>query len=100
MKVMISQPMRGKTNEQIKKEREVVVKQLQNEGHEVVNSIFELDVPKGFDEAVYYLSKSIETIAGVDAVVFMPGWDKTRGCAIEHSVAQLYGKYVKYVEVK
>lgn len=31
MKVMISQPMKGKTNEQIKSEREELVKRLQEE---------------------------------------------------------------------
>lgn len=31
MKVMISQPMRGKTNEQIRKEREELVKRLTEE---------------------------------------------------------------------
>lgn len=29
MKIMISQPMRGKTEEQIRKEREDVIKQIQ-----------------------------------------------------------------------
>ena len=100
MKVMISQPMRGRTEEEIKKERELVVKQLESEGHEVVDTIFNLEVPKGYDKAIYYLSKSIEVISQVDAVVFMPGWNLTRGCAIEKSVAELYGKYIKYVEVQ
>ena len=61
MKLMISQPMRGKTNEQIKAERESLVKELEKEGHEVVNTVFDL-APKGKDEAIYYLSKSIELL--------------------------------------
>lgn len=97
MKVMISQPMRGKTEEQIRAEREQVIKQLELEGHEVIDSIQDISENKN---PIYYLAKSIETMSEVDAVVFMPGWNLTRGCAIEHQVAQLYGKYVKFVEGK
>ena len=97
MKVMISQPMRGKTEEQIRAEREEVVKQLELEGHEVIDSIQDISENKS---PIYYLAKSIEKMSEVDAVVFMPGWNLTRGCAIEHQVAQLYGKYVKFVEGK
>jgi Asp-tRNA(Asn)/Glu-tRNA(Gln) amidotransferase A subunit family amidase len=95
MKIMISQPMRGKTNEQIRNEREELVKQLEKQGHEVVDTVFD-KAPKGVDEAVYFLSKSIEFISKVDGLIFMPGWDKARGCIIEHQVASAYGKFIKY----
>ena len=42
MKIMLSQPMNGKTNEQIKEEREALVKKLEAEGHEVLDTIFNL----------------------------------------------------------
>lgn len=96
LKVMISQPMRGKTNEQIKAERESLVKELEKEGHEVVNTVFDL-APKGKDEAIYYLSKSIEFISEVDGLVFMPGWQQARGCRIEYQVAMDYGKFIKII---
>jgi len=35
MKVMISQPMKGKTTEQVRAEREAVVKSLEAKGHTV-----------------------------------------------------------------
>ena len=96
MKVMISQPMRGKTNEQIRIEREKVVKQLESEGHEVVDTIID-DFIEGEDNdyAIRCLAKSIEFIASVDAVVFMPGWEEARGCVVEHYIAKEYGKFVK-----
>lgn len=96
MKVMISQPMRGRTNKQIKEERAELVKQLEEQGHEVVDTVFDI-APKGVDEAIYFLSKSIEFIGQVDAVVFMPGWNATRGCIIEHQVATAYNKFIKYI---
>lgn len=97
MKLMISQPMRGKTEEQIKEEREEIVKQLENKGHKVVDTIFTEKPPKDCDIAIYYLAKSIEMIGKVEGLVFMSGWEKARGCLVEHKVACEYGKFIKYV---
>lgn len=94
MKIMISQPMRGKTNEQIREERAELVKQLEEQGHEVVDTIFETP-PKNEDIAIYMLSQSIRYIGKVDGLVFMPGWEEARGCRIEYQVASAYGKFIK-----
>lgn len=96
MKLMISQPMRGKTNEQIKQERETLVKQLEEEGHVILDTVFDLS-PRNCDEAIYYLSKSIEFLGQADGVVFMPGWQQSRGCRIEYQVATEYGKFIKLI---
>ena len=95
MKIMISQPMNGKTEEQIIKERVDLVKELEEKGHEVVDTVFAEEPPKDCDTAIYYLAKSIETIGKVDAVVFMKGWENARGCKIENQVALAYGKFIK-----
>ncbi len=97
MKLMISQPMRGKTTEQIEAERNALVEQLEKEGHEVVNTIFAEETPKDCDTALFYLSKSIEAIGKVDGVVFMPGWNAARGCRIEYDVAVQYQKFIKII---
>ena len=95
MKVMISQPMRGKTEEQIRKEREELVKLLEQEGHEVVDTIFAKETPKDCDTALYYLSESIKAIGKVDGLVFMPGWEDARGCRVEYEVAVRYGRFIR-----
>lgn len=94
-KIMISQPMRGKTNEEIRREREHLVKEIESNGDIVLDTIFD-EPPKNIDEAIYYLSKSIEFIGKVDVVYFMKGWEKARGCKIEHEVAVEYDKQVFY----
>lgn len=94
MKVMISQPMAGKTNEQIKQDRQKLVSQLKDKGYEVVDTIISENAPSNSTEAIFYLSKSIEYISKVDAVVFMSGWKNARGCRIEHNVALEYGKFI------
>lgn len=99
LKIMIIQPMKGKTEEQIRSERAELVKKLEEKGHEVVDTIFAEETPEG-DARLYYLAKSIEAMSKVDAVVFMPGWEKARGCQIEHEIAVKYNKFIKEVEDK
>ena len=91
-KVFISQPMNGKTNLEIMRERRELVKELNKQGLEVLNTLLDLG-----DNAtsLQYLAKSIEIMNSADIVLFMPNWEKARGCVIEHEVALKYGKYVK-----
>lgn len=95
-KVMISQPMNGKTNDQIREERTELVRRFEEEGMTVVDTIINEEPPKNCDEAIYYLAKSIEFIGQVDIVYFMKGWEKARGCKVEHQVAVEYGKNIFY----
>lgn len=98
MKIMISQPMKGKKEKQIRNEREELVKKLQEKGHEVINTIFAESPEKAQDAPLFYLSKSIEAMSKVDGVVFMKGWENARGCVIEHEVARRYGKFIMEVD--
>ena len=94
-KIMISQPMRGKTNELIKEERKVLVQEFEDKGYEVLDTVFD-EAPKNVDEAIWFLSKSIEYLSQADIIFFMKGWEKARGCKIEHQVAVEYGKEIIY----
>ena len=94
MKIMISQPMKGKTEEQIRTERENVIKELEAQGHEIIDTVFDFGPEKN---PIHYLAKSIETMAEVDCVVFMQGWNQARGCRIEYQIALEYGKFVKII---
>ena len=93
MKIMISQPMRGKTEKEIKDERESLVKKLQEEGHEVLDTVF--DDFDCYASPIAYLIRSIEFLDKADAIIFMKGWKDARGCKIEHQIAIEYGKFVK-----
>lgn len=96
MKVMISQPMRGKIKAQILKERADVERRLLEDGFEVVDTFISEEVPTDSDVAMFYLGKSIELMSTVDIVYFMQGWHEARGCMIEHAVCQQYGKQTMY----
>lgn len=92
MKVMISQPMSDKTYEQIVSERASLVKKLQDQGFEVIDTVFENVEPDV--SPIFYLGKSIELLSQADRVVFMKGWENARGCKIEYDVAKYYGKEI------
>lgn len=91
MKVMISQPMKGKTEEQIKAERKEVIEKFNKLHIEVVDTIFTEEAPKDCHAAVYYLAKSIDAMKDIDAIYFMEDWYQARGCKIEREVAKEYG---------
>lgn len=92
LKAMLSQPMRGLSDEAIKATKEKAVEKLQSLGYEVVNTLFE-DFPNGEEKhiPIAFLSKSIYSMSMVDAVYFCKGWEEARGCVIEHEVAAAYG---------
>lgn len=91
-KLFISQPMNGKTDEEIKAEREIAIKNAQEiigEEVEVIDSFFE----KAPHDArpLWFLGKSLELMATADVVYFVEGWKNARGCKIEHECAVEYG---------
>ena len=91
MKIFISQPMRGKTDEQIKKERDKVILKLHQQygkNIEILDTIFDLE--EGTSPLVY-LAKSIEVLAQANLAYFMEGWEEARGCVVEHLCATRYG---------
>ena len=99
-KLFISQPMKGKTNEEIEAERAKAVEEAKvvlNDDVEVIDSFFK-DAPVDA-RPLWFLGKSIELLSVADAAYFSKDWDKYRGCKIEHSCAVEYGiKVIEYVE--
>ncbi|MEN6554023.1 MAG: DUF4406 domain-containing protein [Methanobacterium sp.] len=89
-RVFISQPMFGKTNDEIRKERAYLVEKLEKEGYKVVDSIIAETPEEAFNEPVFYMSQSILLLSKSDCIYFMDGWDKARGCKIEHEIAKAY----------
>lgn len=96
MKIMISQPMNGKSEEQIRNERENIIKQIKENGDEYVDTVIAEEPPKDSNTAMWYLAKSIEIMSKVDIVYFMRGWENARGCRIENKICQDYGKQTLY----
>lgn len=76
---MISQPMRGKTDEEIKNEKELAEKILKEKGYEILNTLFEDDwsskdnlTARGIKQIpVYFLARSLRSMSRCDAVYFV-----------------------------
>lgn len=91
MKVMISQPMNGRTGEQIKKERQEIVDKFNKMHIKVIDTLFTEEAPQDCNVAVYYLGKSISAMKDIDALYMCDNWFNARGCRIENQVAREYG---------
>lgn len=91
-KLFISQPMRGKSDEEILKEREKAIKSAEkqmDEPVEVIDSFFQ-SAPTDA-RPLWYLGESLKLLATADVAYFAKGWEKARGCKIEHTCAVEYG---------
>ena len=99
-KVMISQPMAGKTSEEIVAARDKAVKYLEGLGYEVVDTYFPNDfngLPMDIlNKPLFFLGQSLMYMSYCDVVYFCDGWDKTRGCILEHKAAEAYGLELLY----
>ena len=91
MKVMISQPMNGRNEEEIKKERQMIVDKFNKMHIEVIDTLFTEVAPQDCNVAVYYLGKSISAMKDIDALYMCDNWSNARGCRIENQVAREYG---------
>ena len=87
-KLFISQPMNGKTNDEISSERKKAIeiaKSILNDNVEVIDSWFK-DAPHDVKPS-WFLGKSLELLSTADVVYFADGWKNCRGCKIEHTCA-------------
>ena len=103
-RAMISQPMAGKTDEEIAEARDKACAKLREMGYEFVNTMF---TDEWYSDAVMkkrgvvqiplcYLAKSLENMSLCHVAYFCKGWENARGCRIEHDAAVAYGLEVLY----
>ena len=105
-KAMLSQPMAGKTEEEIIETREKAIAALRKRGYQVVNTLFtderysrEAMESRGVVQIpLCFLAKSLENMSLCHAAYFCKGWENARGCKIEHDAAVAYGLEIIYEE--
>lgn len=103
-KAMLSQPMHGKTDEEIIATRNRAVAALESRGFEVVNTLFtdEYYSSKSMEERgvvnrpLCFLAKSLENMSLCHAAYFCLDWENYRGCRLEHEAAVAYGMEIIY----
>lgn len=91
-RLFISQPMRGKSDDEILAERSDAVraaKEALGEEVEVIESFFQ-GAPADA-RPLWFLGKSLELLSTADIAYFAPGWNEARGCRMERACAEAYG---------
>ena len=94
LKIFISQPMNGKSDEYIKHERAIITEKTRqfvkekdpDSNIEVIDSFFTTESPN----PVHYLGRSIMKLSEADLAVFSKDWESARGCVIEHTICEAY----------
>jgi hypothetical protein len=106
MKAMLSQPMAGKTQEEIIETRNKAIQALTEKGYEIVNTLFTDEwysrdsmTARGVVQIpLCFLAKSLESMSLCHTAYFCKGWETTRGCRLEHEAAKAYGLDILYEE--
>lgn len=95
--IFISQPMGGRSDDEINAERRRVIEIARQQFGEVdvLETFFSNFGPAA--KPLDYLARSIELLAKADVAIFAPGWQDARGCRIEHQCALEYGILVMEV---
>ena len=92
-RLFISQPMRGKTDEEILATREKAIVAARNylgEDVEVIDSFFQ-NIPEVENRPLWCLGESLKLLATADVAYFAKNWEQYRGCRIENTCAIEYG---------
>jgi len=103
-KIMFSQPMAGLTEGQIVETRNRFLQFARKENYEVVNTYFQdewyskesMENRGVVQIPLCFLAKSLESMSLCHTAYFAKGWEKARGCKIEHEAALRYGLQVIY----
>lgn len=95
MKIFISMGMKGIPTDKIRETMKETFEQIKAEypEAELIDSIVAEETDLVDDNAgMFYLAKSIEIMTEADKVFFIDDYSEYRGCSIEKTIAEAYGK--------
>lgn len=96
-KLFISQPISGRTDEEIINEQDTIRDKIKDkyDDVELVNTF--LTFAPFRSSPMMILGMSIKMLFGADVAVFAKGWEKEKECQVEHIVCEKYG--IKIIEL-
>ena len=93
-KLFVSVPMKGRTEEEIRKtidKMKKIAEIYEGEELELIDSYIDDNPPKDNNQAIWFLGKSLEKLATADIFIGISEvWD-WNGCYVEQEVAHRYG---------
>lgn len=96
MKIYISLPITGRDIEQVEASLIFTSAVIEKKGHTPVSP---LDISPDSD-ATYaeHMGNDIRALLECDAALFLEGWQHSKGCRLEFSAAEIYGKEILFDE--
>ena len=91
-KVFISQPMSGLPEVEVMVERlraKLDVEDRLGEKVEIIENFYKENIPENV-KPIWFLGNSIALMYLADIVYFVKGYEKARGCVLEHLCAEAY----------
>ena len=93
-KLFVSVPMKGRTEEEIRKtidKMKKIAEIFEGEELELIDSYIEDNPPKDNKQAIWFLGESLKKLAQADVFIgISDSWD-WNGCQIERETAERYG---------
>ena len=100
MKVFISQPIKGRTYEEVIKVREdaktILQAKFPNEEISLIDSFIPAMYFDKNNNPIVGLGTCITLMGGADCIYICDGWEESRGCCIERRVAINYNIPIIY----
>lgn len=97
-KVFMSQPIKGKTDQEILEERSNAYSMIKSviPDAELIDTFIDEELTEKHG-GLKYLAASINMLDDADGIWMLKGWEDARGCKIEHDCAVSYGIPVYYL---
>ena len=93
-KLFVSVPMKGRTEEEIRKtidKMKKIAEIFEGEELELIDSYIEDNPPKDNNQAIWFLGESLKKLAQADVFIGVYDIWNWSGCYIEKNVAERYG---------
>lgn len=104
--IVISQPMRGMSPEQVEAVRKEAEKDVISMGFKPYENVYdesfsEQAVPENCKHpGILAMAGAMERLSQADALYLAPGWSSARGCRIEYEVALSFGMAIIQAETE
>lgn len=90
MKIYVSVPITGRPLQEARQQADNWKKYLTSDWNEPITP-FDVCSDEEEHPYSYYMGRDIEALLECDAIIMTEGWEKSRGCNLEYSAANLYG---------
>lgn len=91
-KIYIILPISGRDMEDVESDCKSASAQIEKHGFKAVSTLEVSSDPKA--SYAEHIGRDITALLECDAVLVLPGWVESKGCALEMEAARIYGKKI------